>query len=448
VLIVAGLAGATWQLWPSTMAIGQPAAEPVAAPKQSFAYRGALSCASNACHGATDSATDTQRTDPLFHAFTTVMAGGDKHKDAYAILLTDRSKTIAKNYGEKTAAHESKLCLSCHSTVSNDAGGSPVALTDGVGCEKCHGPAEKWLAVHFQNSWKALSPAEKKAQYGFNDTKDLRTRAQLCSDCHVGTGDFQVDHDLYAAGHPRLFFELSSYLLTMPPHWSVSAEKKRMPDAAARTWLVGQVVSAESALALLGERVKAAEDNKKPWPEFAEYSCYACHHNLRPNLARQEAGYPNRAPGVLPWNEWYFAFFRGESGLAGPEFGKALDALAAEMQKPIPERKTVAEQVATAQNALKNSTLVQNGFHKPLDAATVRDWLEKVRAGKVGCAASWDCDTQRFLSLAALYNGLTDLGGKDPETLKKLQGMVNPLRFPKGFDSPGNWPPMKTAPQK
>src|SRR5262249_41105780 len=152
-------------------------------------------------------------------------------------------------------------------------GTPPISLLEGVGCERCHGSAAGWLSDHFSRDWQRLTDAEKKKK-GFLPTRNLLFRARLCVECHVGTRDADVDHDLIAAGHPRLNFELGSFLGTMPPHWDVRAEKKRTPDLEARAWAIGQIVSAEAAARLLAAR---AGNKDKPWPEFAEYDCQSCH---------------------------------------------------------------------------------------------------------------------------------------------------------------------------
>ena len=72
----------------------------------------------------------------------------------------------------------------------------------------------------------------------------------------------------------------------------------------AQAWRVGQVVSAEAALRLLIGRATAAKEKAQPWPEFAEYDCYACHHGLQGPSWRQKRGYAGRVPGSLRWNDW------------------------------------------------------------------------------------------------------------------------------------------------
>src|SRR5207249_10630006 len=58
---------------------------------------------------------------------------------------------------------------------------------------------------------------------------------------------------------------------------------------------LGRTVAAEAALALTESRAKraaAAEaEGGAPWPELAEYNCFACHQSLRPEVgALADAG--------------------------------------------------------------------------------------------------------------------------------------------------------------
>src|SRR5262249_35051891 len=147
---------------------------------------------------------------------------------------------------------------------------------DGIGCESCHGTAQQWLGVHYARDWRNKSDDEKRT-LGFQPLKGLGERAHLCVSCHVGDVNKEVNHDLIAAGHPRLNFEFGAFQAIMPKHWPDEGTHGQ-PDFEARAWAVGQVVSAQAALALLKHR---ASTTRSPWPEFAEYECFACHHDLR-----------------------------------------------------------------------------------------------------------------------------------------------------------------------
>jgi hypothetical protein len=69
--------------------------------------------------------------------------------------------------------------------------------------------------------------------------------------------------------------------------------------------VIGAVVTFQAAMGLLGE---ARGDYRKsdrdgPWLDFANYDCYACHHELKTPSWRQKRGYTGR-PGRLPMNPW------------------------------------------------------------------------------------------------------------------------------------------------
>src|SRR5262249_46793357 len=82
-------------------------------------------------------------------------------------------------------------------------------------------------------------------------------------------------------------------------------DRSRWADFDERVWAVGQVVSMRAALKLLEHR---AATPGKPWPELAEYDCFACHHDLADQPWRRAPKYLNqRLPGSLSWGTWYYA---------------------------------------------------------------------------------------------------------------------------------------------
>lgn len=440
---VAALGGVT--LWLAAAfapaAPGQANDDHLPAPMRAPRYVGAGSCASSACHGSTDPRGGKGC------EYTTWMTD-DPHVRAYESLLTERSRAIVKNYRQlkdiKDARPEKDaLCLKCHSLDATAVlQGERVAHADGLSCERCHGPAEKWLTVHYLNDW-ATKPAKEKEALGFRDTKNLAKRAALCIECHVGTPDAQVDHDLYAAGHPRIYFEYSAFLAVLPPHWRVGIERQRHPDLQARTWAMGQVACAEASLNLLAYR---AGKDSNPWPEFAEYNCFACHHDLKPDSRRIQGGYNGRVPGTLPWNDWYISLpgrvdWNG-APLGGADWNQTIAALRKEMDRPLPNRQRVAQQ-AQAASAQLHERLLQIEKSKPLSVKTLDGWYTKLYDQRQTLGADWDSAAQGYLALAALHNGITDLdpARKSAATRDRLRVMAAELQFPKGLDSPKLGPP-------
>ncbi len=103
------------------------------------------------------------------------------------------------------------------------------------------------------------------------DTRDLVKRSEKCLTCHLGTAEKQVDHEMIAAGHPDLTFELDSFSAAMPRHWKAN----RSDDTwiGVQVWAVGQAVQLRESLNRLSRRAGGPN-----WPEYAELDCFACHH--------------------------------------------------------------------------------------------------------------------------------------------------------------------------
>ena len=70
-----------------------------------------------------------------------------KHAMAYKELASDKSKEVAKAKGIEDAQKTDK-CLKCHVTgyaASAEGKGPKYDMTEGVSCEGCHGPGEKYM---------------------------------------------------------------------------------------------------------------------------------------------------------------------------------------------------------------------------------------------------------------------------------------------------------------
>src|SRR5215471_8037723 len=248
-------------------AAGVLAAQPV--PSH---YIGAGGCASSNCHGAAAPATPADSR-ILGNEFATWSAA-DKHARAYKVLFEPRGKRMAEILKITDVAHD-KRCAVCHVV------GSPEkSLSDGVACEACHGPAEKWFGPHTRPNSHAAS-----VQQGMIDTKNLEVRAKTCLACHLGTGEQVVDHDLIAAGHPDLAFELDTFTAAQPSH-----HRPEPAAARVRAWAVGQTVA-------LAEAMRLVAAHSRNWPEFTDLECYQCHHDLRAESWRIQRGYGTRRPG-------------------------------------------------------------------------------------------------------------------------------------------------------
>ncbi len=174
------------------------------------------------------------------------------------------------------------------------------------------------------------------------------TRVRMCASCHVGDQDRDMNHDIIAAGHPTLRYELATFHAWQPKHWR-DAEESHKTYYEAQLWLAGQVAATDASLSLLESRA-CDSHTVSEWPEFAAYNCASCHHNLSLDNQREPIDPTRKATAVYSrWNDaglrWLIAY-RQESGEAtGEDFRliAALDEVEQRMEaKPRPDRTAVA----------------------------------------------------------------------------------------------------------
>jgi hypothetical protein len=439
----------------------EPRREPIAAPLgQRSPWVGVSSCSAQPCHG------DVKRDSvwPIWGNEVTLWIERDPHAQAYRVLSNELSKQMARRLRLEVPANRSHRCLGCHSPGEAYASQreEPV-LADGVGCEACHGGAQKWLAEHTLAGWQAKS-ARAKRESGMVDTKNLHDRAQACAKCHVGAagangalgGD--VDHELIAAGHPALKFEFTAYLSKMPKHWS---EKVPLAGFDARAWAVGQTTSAAAALALLADR--AARGNESAWPEFAEYDCYSCHHQLhgasdalplvsrrQQAVERQSVKSAGKKPTIreqlgLPlWGNWYLPLTRVLPGTDDAAL-KATTEVERLMRHPGAERQQLVQTAGEA--ARRFDRWGQRLMEEEYSSTAIDQLLGRLKTAAPAIASgNWDGEAQLYLALVALHYAKHDRPGGPPaddRLTRSLRQTREELMFPttvageeRRFDSP------------
>ena len=425
---------------------------------------GSASCATAACHGGLAGHKFVGSEFPIWSA-------RDPHSKAYSVLRNDLSRQMAEQLKLPKPAHESAVCLNCHSpATSSDSKLSSIsarASFDGVDCEQCHGPAERWLTEHVRTDWKPRS-AEDKHRRGYRDLTDVLTRANVCADCHVGGPGRDVNHDLIAAGHPRLFFELSTFHANWPKHWPDEADARRHPVEGAptarlipsgsafeaRLWAVGQVVTAQRSLELLSQRAELAEETPDKWPELAEWNCFACHHDLQSASWWQSKDGSKRPRVSFGWNAWPYAMLEP---LARQKPGPMIQLPQAELAKlrlhfaaPLPPAEAIAREAITTAKLLRvsaerlNRADSANGILSP-DALVALRLALVTDEGPRLVSRDWDSATQLFLSLNALQSAIIAARGSartatdqehDLQIQTVLDSMNETLNFQPGLRSP------------
>lgn len=233
---------------------------------------GVATCAGSTCHGSTRPISNSPvRQDEYF-----IWQQKDAHQNAFKLLLKPAAKRIADNLGIKDASKATE-CLTCHSDFVPEAQRGPhFSLSEGVGCEACHGGAKNWLGPHVSGNTHAQNVAQ-----GLIPLENPSVRAKLCLDCHQGTAAKPITHRIMGAGHPPLEFELAFNSLIQPAHFKVDGDyrKRKNFSPSGAMWATGQLVSGQVLLdGLASERLAATGLT----PELVFFECASCHHAMRP----------------------------------------------------------------------------------------------------------------------------------------------------------------------
>lgn len=257
-------------------------------------HEGVATCATSVCHGKVSEDPDS----PVWLNEYRIWLRQDYHSRAYRTLQTAQSEAIARKLGLPSAAG-ARICLDCHAdNVPSEARGRRFQISDGVGCEACHGGAGQWLESHAEAGTRHADNLAK----GMYPTEQPLERARLCLSCHLGTKDKFATHRIMGAGHPRLAFELETFTVNQPAHYDVDADYARRKPAigSVNMWLAGLAVSSLRTLELLqGEWFT----EKTLVPELSFYQCHACHHPMDDLRWQPEGGEAALPPGAVRLND-------------------------------------------------------------------------------------------------------------------------------------------------
>jgi hypothetical protein len=248
-----------------------------------YKHMGVASCSTSVCHGKLAPQNDK---DVALNEYR-IWQQEDRHAQAYRTLELPESKRIAANLGLPNAT-AAKICLDCHAdNVPAEKRGGKFQISDGVGCESCHGGSEKWLESH---AAEAATHKDNVAR-GMYPTEQPLRRVQVCLGCHLGTKDQFATHAIMGAGHPRLSFELEAYTSNQPAHFIVDADyaERKGKIEGMNLWVTGQIETTRRYLSLLQTKMFETNAGGAMFPELAFYDCHSCHHpmdKIRWNAAR------------------------------------------------------------------------------------------------------------------------------------------------------------------
>jgi hypothetical protein len=393
--VAAVLALALVGLVPGEKATSLPSAGGKAATPDLLVGTG--SCSGRSCHGGDDG-----EKGPAARSEYTRWVSFDPHARAHDTLLGEQSLAIMKHLGK---AAQKERCLACHSPPQTATRPELAWMREGgTGCEACHGAAKDWLDSHTGKAWQDKKPEEKAAK-GFAPLGSPVGLATACAGCHVGLPGRDVTHDLIAAGHPPLRFDLPTYLANLPQHW---VKKEARPvSREADLWLADQVVSGRHAAALIADHAKGG-------PEFADQACYSCHRPLGGNGRSGRRGKP-----VL--GAWYLGLMGPLSGQlpAGAGVKGALTELKAAWAegRPADAAGKLAAELAKVEKGLGALNKAGRG---------------RLRKALLGLS---DEEMRRWERVAQAYYGLDALNRAEGAK-EGLKGLAKRLAFPPGGAGP------------
>ena len=102
------------------------------------------------------------------------------HAKAYATLATDAAKEVAKKAGVQGDPQKAADCLVCHATghdAAADAKAASFKVTEGVGCEACHGPGSLYKSMKVMKAIAAGTQDAKAVSY-------MKGGKEKCLECH------------------------------------------------------------------------------------------------------------------------------------------------------------------------------------------------------------------------------------------------------------------------
>lgn len=381
----------------------------LSAPPDTRVHEGVASCAGSNCHGRLAPSGAVVRQNEIF-TWQDESSPAGEHSRAFALLREPRARAIAEKLGIGPADRAPE-CLGCHlDPVAKNLRGPRFQVSDGIGCETCHGGSRDWVAGHYVvGATHALNVSR-----GMIALDDPKVQASVCLDCHYGSdrpGQF-VTHEIMAAGHPRMSFELDLFT-NLQAHHDIDADyraRKRV-NSPMRVWAVGQAMALERQLTLFSDpRV----GQHGVFPELYFFDCHACHARMisdardaRPTAPRN----PFRATpvGTPVFNDENMLMLAASAHLVSPELMGRLEAQSRAFHAALgQDRQTAvarAGELAATARALADA-FAQRSFSRD-DTFAV---LDTVLAGALERYTDYAGSAQAVMATDTLLAQLTSAG--------------------------------------
>ncbi len=376
-------------------------------------HLGVASCAGSTCHGAPEPFANS----PVLQNEFVTWQRYDPHSEAYDVLLEPESIRIANNLGLANPAHEAPECLVCHSSYVPEAQrGARFQLSDGVGCESCHGGSENWLGLHASGR----ATHQENIDAGLLATEDPVVRAEMCLDCHLGNPDDPlqfVSHEVMGAGHPRMNFELDTFTAVQPAHYAMDSdyfERKDVVDGV-RTWAIGQAVMVERRMALLN----SPRGSQGMFPELVFFDCHACHEPMSELDWTPRPG-TNLGPGYPKFNDANMLMLKAALDVVDPSLAEELAATIREVHAAVKSDATALRTAASRAASIARRAVIalEAGDLTP---AQMAEALRAVAAdGAQGAFVDYEVAEQATMAMGSVIEAQRMFGGASEADYERL----------------------------
>ncbi|HEX3700092.1 MAG TPA: multiheme c-type cytochrome [Phenylobacterium sp.] len=315
-------------------------ADPAPAPGRAGVHEGVASCGGSTCHSRPVASGLVVRQNELI-TWQDPHSEAGAHSRAWKVLTQPRGEAIAAKLG-LGPAERAPACLGCHADPA-PAGlrGPRFQLSDGVGCEACHGGSGGWVASHYAvGATHAANVA-----HGMVALDEPKVRASRCLDCHFGgSGENQfVTHQIMAAGHPQIAFELDLFT-ALQKHHDVDADylaRHKVAAGGVKTWAVGQAMALDRMLTLYGPRHTGGV-----FPDFVFFDCQSCHRKISndPQFRPAAEANPGRPipVGMPPFDDENMIMLSAAAKVAAPQLAQRFETDSREFHLALAKNGAVA----------------------------------------------------------------------------------------------------------
>lgn len=398
---------------------------------------GVASCSGSTCHGRSEATGKIVRQDEL-RIWQDESSPSGAHSRAWRVLTEPRSKAIARRLGigEATTA---PMCLGCHATpTARGARGPRFQVSDGVGCEGCHGAAGGWLSSHYAVG---ASHSANVAR-GMVPLENPRARAAQCLDCHFGSahpGPF-VNHRVMAAGHPRISFELDLFS-TLQQHHNEDADyaARKVRTNPVQMWAIGQAMALDRALSLFSNPVRGTDGM---FPEFYFFDCHTCHRRISDNPSFEPTAVNNpvrQIPRGMPaFNDENMIMLAAAARTISPQLAQRFDSDSRAFHQAIAMNRTAA--IAAAARLQESASALSSAFARtPFNRRQVFDIIDTITSNAIALRfTDYAGSVQAVMATDTLLSSLVNSGQVSSQSAKAIRTDINAayraVRDPNSYD--------------